>query len=79
MKYKIGDRVKMKKSAFSNNDSFLREHNYILTIKSYDGRYYQMEEDPFMSYFSSSIEGLEIKEIKEIYDPILTRWEILDL
>lgn len=77
MKYTIGDKVKMKKGGCDfGHPTFLSKHNYVLTIKEYDGIYYLMEEDGGFCYIESSIEGLYIEEVS---DPIESRWQILDL
>jgi len=75
MKYKIGDKVKMRKGHFGH-DVFYSEHNYVLTIKDYDGYIYLMEEDEFFWYLEASIKGLYVEEI---FDPIENRWDILDI
>ncbi len=79
MKYKVGDRVKMWKSEndFGHN-SFLKQFNYILTIKNIDyAGDYEMEEDTSFMYTEGSIECLE--ENCKKFDPIESRFEILDL
>ncbi len=75
MKYMIGDKVKMKKGHFGH-DAFFSEHNYVLTIKDYDGLVYSMEEDNFFCYLEASIKSLYVKEV---FDPVESRWQILDL
>ena len=77
MKYKVGDRVKMKKSDCDfGHDAFFSKHNYVLTIKGYvNDSYYLMEEDSFC-YLESSIDSLYVEEI---FEPINDRSEILDL
>ncbi len=76
MKYKVGDRVKMKKSDFGHG-AFLSKHNYVLTIKEYvNDNYYFMEEDSYFCYLESSIDSLYVEEV---FEPIENRYEILDL
>ena len=75
MKYSIGDKVKMKKGGCDfGHPSFLSKHNYVLTIKEYDGTLYLMYED-YMWYSESSIEGLYIGEKHTNYN----RFEIMDI
>lgn len=80
MKYKIGDRVKVKKTSIKGNNDFLASKNYIFTIKDYDGEHYLFEED-YMWYSEDSIEYLCIKDWFEFKNNISieSRFEILDL
>ncbi len=76
MKYQIGDKVRMKKGGCDfGHPPFLSKHNYVLTIKEYDG-YYRMEEDDACWYLEAQIDGLYVEEV---FDPIDNRWEILDI
>ena len=76
MKYKIGDKVKMRKSEFSfGSNSFYEMYNYILTIAEIDGGYYRMEEDLRLWYREYSFKEYE----ERTYIPIENRFEILDL
>ena len=79
MKYKIGDKIKVKKHGHFDmaQKSFYKKNNYILTIKSFDGFYYFMEEDDAFCYPEYCIDGLHIGE--EVFNPIESRFEILDL
>ena len=78
MRYKVGDKVKMKKEEpdFGHN-AFLEKTNYILTIKDADECYYEMEEDPIFHYLESSIECLARDYKKD--NKIKNRFEILDI
>jgi hypothetical protein len=86
MKYKPGQKVKIKNGDISYNpDAWerLQECNFILTIKKvhdYDasGLYYDMEEETGYRWDEDFIEGLYIEpqDPKELID---SRFDILDL
>ena len=82
MKYKVGDKVRIKKDISYSNFLIkrLEKHNYILTIVKvkYDFlddfsiiKYYIVKEIKFTVIKSSFIEGL--------YEPIKSRFDLLDL
>jgi len=77
MIYKVGDKVKIKRSLgqYFGHGDFLVKYNYVLTVKNWDRFYYTMEEDDYFAYTDSHIEGLYVEK----FDPITTRWEILDI
>lgn len=77
MNYKVGDKVKIKEN-FLGHINALEEvlglSNRIVTIKKVHNYYYEMEEIGW-GWGEYNIEKIE----KQIYEPILDRWEILDL
>jgi len=76
MKYKVGQKVRIKKSRYDfGHKPFLEKYNYILTIKDLDGSFYFMEEDSSFWYSEPVIEGLYVEE----FNPIESRFEILDI
>ena len=86
MKYKIGDKVRIKKYIAGCCNSTVREilknNNYILTIsellpgKNWRGYYsYYVEE----INFAWSEDIIECLYVEKIYKPIHSRFEILDI
>lgn len=78
-KYKVGDRVKIKTIYGRKEEvkSYLRKNNYILTIYGINAKRGSYEMDGWMGDWSEyMIEGLYEEPI---YDPIQSRFEILDL
>ncbi len=74
MKYKVGDKVRINKNSYFDmvQKSFYEKNNYTLTIKSYRGSHYYMEEDDIFCYPDYCIDGL-------YFIPIYSRWELLDI
>ena len=79
-KYKIGDKVKIVKDSgifyLPHVENILIETNYILTVKDFDVFGYCVMEEIEGGWADYTIECL-VEE--EIYDPIYSRFEILDL
>jgi hypothetical protein len=75
MKYKVGDRIRVKKKYGYRDDIMetLIRTNYVLTINRIveSGSYYEMIEENLATWHEMYIEDL--------YDPIENRFEILDL
>jgi len=90
MKYKVGDRIKIKEeNSFINECRDLLESvnpPYVLTIieacdkydrnDGYCGERYKVKENGQWNWYTDNIEGL-YKE--EVFDPIESRLDILDL
>ena len=88
MKYKVGDKVKIKIESFLSKvvkQEVRKLPEFIVTIKKIvpasssfpDKEYYIMEELSPNFWYDEDVEELVEKYIVPI--PILTRWEILDL
>ena len=81
MKYKVGDKIKIKEKKFTKGfTSVLKKNNYILTIEAIPDMsitHYKTKEYEHYIHIQH-IEKL-IETTKEILDPILSRFEILDL
>ena len=72
-----GDKVRMeKKEPDFGHNSFFAKYDYVFTIKDFHGCYYCMEEDNSFWYLESSIDSLYVEEI---FEPIYSRFEILDI
>ena len=82
MKYKVGDKVRIKRGIGFSLSSIkrLEKHNYILTIERVIDdfstiKYYKVKEIKYVCWPSCFIEGL-YKE--PVYTPIYSRFDILD-
>ncbi len=77
MKYKVGDRVRFDSSFLSyvsEYKCFLENSNYIVTIKEVFTNNYKME-----GFEGTWGEGNIVEKIEEVYTPIGSRWELLDI
>lgn len=79
MKYKIGDRVIIKKNDeyISYAQKRLREFGYVATIKEVENSFYLLEE--IKCYWEEEdIEELFLS-VKEFFEPITIRFELMEL
>ena len=83
MKYKVGDRVKIKEDSSYTTmmKSFLICHNYIFTISAIPGQFYHFKEFEGDNYCwtDEDIVGMVEKNSLLIENFINNRFEILDL
>ena len=79
MKYKIGDRVKIKKKSTYSPDAItdLKKVNYTVTIKKVEEGYYIMEEISEWGWVDDNIERL-IPEVISLF-PTTKRFELMDI
>lgn len=77
MIYKAGDKVVMKESRLNTLNSFYEEHDYILTISRVYEDTYLMKENGSGWFANPAIDYLYVEP--EIFEPISSRFEILDL
>ncbi len=82
MKYAVGDKVRIKKDKYINSvQKLLEDKDWVFKIVEADentiiGDCYIMKEDG--DYWWSD-DMIEYKIEKEVYTPIKSRWELLDL